>query len=73
MRTGDEKMSVKITLACLYLLIALNLAALVVSTSLPIRAASTYQDLIKDPNFTQAVQIIVEKCRVNVDIARVQC
>ena len=57
-------------------LTALNAVALTINVSLPLRAAvggKTYNDLISDPDFTRAVQSIVQKCRVNVDIATVVC
>jgi len=31
------------------------------------------QDLEADPDFAHAVQSIVEKCRINVDLAKMQC
>jgi len=57
-------------------LTALNAVVLTINVSLPVRAAvggKTYNDLISDPDFTRAVQSIVQKCRVNVDIATVVC
>jgi hypothetical protein len=57
-------------------LTALNAVALTINVSLPLRAAvggRAYNDLISDPDFTRAVQSIVQKCRVNVDIATVVC
>ena len=57
-------------------LTALNAVALTINVSLPLRAAvggKTYEDLVADPDFTRAVQSIVQKCRVNVDIAKVIC
>jgi hypothetical protein len=33
----------------------------------------SYQDLLRDPDFTRAVKSIAEQCRVNVDIARLKC
>jgi hypothetical protein len=58
------------------LLTALNIAVLMVNLSQPSRAASTgmsYQDLMRDPEFTRAVKAIVQGCRVNVDIAKLSC
>jgi hypothetical protein len=60
----------------LAVLIALNIVAFAINVSLPTRAAvggMTYQDLVGDPDFTRAVQSVVQKCRVNVDIARIDC
>jgi len=57
-------------------LTALNAVALTINVSLPLRAAvggKTYEDLVADPDFTRAVQSVVQKCRVNVDIATVVC
>jgi hypothetical protein len=58
------------TLVCL--LSALNVIALVLNLSQVTRAAvggMSYQDLLRDPDFTRAVKSIAEQCRVNVDIA----
>lgn len=60
----------------LVMLGALNAIALAANISLPTRAAvggMTYQNLVGDPDFTRAVQFIVQKCKVNVDIATVIC
>jgi len=57
-------------------LTALNAVALTINVSLPVRAefgGKTYRDLVTDPDFTSAVQSVVQKCRVNVDIAKVIC
>jgi hypothetical protein len=57
-------------------LTALNAVALAITVSLPTRAAvggKTYEDLVADPDFARAVQSIVQKCRVNVDIATIVC
>jgi hypothetical protein len=54
----------------------LNAIALATNLSLPTRAAvgrMSYQNLVADPDFTRAVQSIVQKCRVNVDIATIVC
>jgi hypothetical protein len=58
------------------LLTALNIAALIVNLSQPLRAAGagmSYQDLLRDPEFTRAVKTVVQECRVNVDIAKLSC
>jgi hypothetical protein len=61
-------------IAALCFLTALNITVLVISLSLTSKAATpSYQEMINDPSFTRAVQTIVEQCRVNVDIGRVQC
>jgi hypothetical protein len=57
-------------------LTALNAVALTINISLPVGAAvggKTYKDLVTDPDFTSAVHSVVQKCRVNVDIAKVIC
>ena len=67
-------MSHKAMIATLFLMTALNTTSLVMNFSLPSKAANpSYQELINDPNFTRAVTTIIERCRVNVDIGRVQC
>jgi hypothetical protein len=61
------------TLALLCLLSGLNAVALALNLSQPSRAAvhgMSYQDLLRDPDFTRAVKTITEQCSVNVDIAK---
>jgi hypothetical protein len=44
--------------------------------SQPSRAAvrgMSYQDLLRDPDFTRAVKTIAEQCSVNVDLAKLKC
>jgi hypothetical protein len=63
-------------LLLLCLLSALNAIALIVNLSQPSRAAvggMSYQDLLRDPDFTRAVKTIAQDCRVNVDIAKLVC
>jgi hypothetical protein len=63
-------------LLLLCLLSALNAITLIVSISQPSRAAvggMSYQDLLRDPDFTRAVKTIAQDCRVNVDIAKLVC
>ena len=58
------------------LLTALNIAALIVNLSQPSRAVGagmSYQDLLRDQEFTRAVKTVVQECRVNVDIAKLSC
>jgi hypothetical protein len=62
--------------AILSLLSALNVIALAVNVSLPSRAAvggMSYQDLMRDPDFTRAVKSIAQECKVNVDVAKLAC
>ena len=58
------------------LLTALNAGILVLQLSLPSKAAvagMNHQALSGDTDFKRAVQSVVEACRVNVDLAKVQC
>jgi hypothetical protein len=62
-------------LSLLCLLTALNLSGPVLNLS-PARAAiagMSYQELVRDPDFTRAVISIVQKCKVNVDLAKLDC
>jgi hypothetical protein len=61
-------------MATLCFLTVLNIMVLVISFSLPSKAVTpSYKEMINDPNFTRAVKTIIEQCRVNVDIGKVQC
>jgi hypothetical protein len=65
-----------VVVALLCLLSALNLFALVINNSPPSRAAAggmSYEDLMRDPDFTRAVKSIAQECKVNVDIAKLIC
>ena len=67
-------MTALVVLLCL--LTALNVSGLVLNFSLPSRAAvagMSYQDLVRDPDFTRAVQSIAQECKVNVDLAKLMC
>jgi hypothetical protein len=60
----------------LIVLTVLNGLALAINISRPTRAAvgaKAYEDLLDDPDFTLAVQAVVEKCKLNLDIAKLQC
>ena len=66
----------KMILITLCLLSALNAIALVLNLSWPAGAAvrgMSYQDLMRDADFTRAVKTIAEQCSVNVDIAKLKC
>ena len=66
----------KIIIIALCLLSVLNAVALAVNLSQPARAAvrgMSYQDLMRDPDFTRAVKTIAELCSVNVDLAKLKC
>ena len=63
-------------LALLCLLSGLNAIALIVNLSQPSRAAvggMSYQELVRDQDFTRAVKSIAQDCKVNVDIAKLSC
>jgi hypothetical protein len=71
-------MSPKITamFAVVGLLTALNIGVLVISISVPSKAANAglgSAKLVNDPDFARAVKSIVENCTVNVDLAKVKC
>ncbi len=58
------------------LLIALNAAVLILQLSASSNAAvggMNAQALANDSDFKLAVQTVVEACRVNVDLGKVQC
>jgi len=58
------------------LLTALNVSGMVLNLSVPASAAiakMSYQDLVRDPDFTRAVHSIVQKCKVNVELAKLDC
>jgi hypothetical protein len=60
----------------LIVLTVLNALALAINISRPTKAAvgaKSYEDLLDDPDFTLAVQAVIEKCKVNLDIAKLQC
>ena len=60
----------------LVVLTLLNALAWAINISLPTKAAvgsKSYEDLLDDPDFTLAVQAVIEKCKVNLDIAKLQC
>ena len=65
-----------LALLCLLLISGLNAIALIVNLSQPSRAAVgglSYQELVRDPDFTRAVKSIAQDCKVNVDIAKLVC
>ena len=70
-------MSRKVTVLALGLLTALNVLAPVINAASQQSKATmgnmSYEQLVRDPNFSRAVKSIVEKCRVNVDVAKLQC
>jgi hypothetical protein len=58
------------------LLTALNAAVLILQLSASSNAAvggMNAQSLASDSDFRSAVQTVVESCRVNVDLGKVQC
>ncbi len=69
-------MGQKVATTIVCLLLALNLAAMAVNFASPSAAAVTKlraHQLESDPDFVLAVRSIVQKCRVNVDLATVFC
>jgi hypothetical protein len=70
----SQRTATVLTLLCL--LSVLNGVALILNLSQPARAAvrgMSYQELLRDPDFTRAVRTIAEQCSVNVDIAKLKC
>jgi len=62
-----------LTLLCLS---ALNVIALVLNLSQVSWAAvggMSYQDLLRDPDFTRAVKSVAEQCTVNVEMGKLKC
>jgi len=60
----------------LSLLSALHVIALAINVSLPSKAAvggMSYEDLMRDPDFTRAVKSIAQECKVNVDVGKLTC
>ena len=69
-------MGQKVAATIVCFLLALNLAAMAVNFASPSAAATTKlraHQLESDPDFVRAVRSIVQKCRVNVDLATVFC
>ena len=65
-----------VVLVLLCLLSGLNGMALIVNLSQPSRAAvggMTYEDLVRDPDFTRAVKTIAQDCKVNAITAALVC
>ena len=69
-------MSSRALVVILSLLSALNVIALAINVSLPSKAAvggMSYEDLMRDPDFTRAVKSIAQECKVNVGVAKLMC
>jgi hypothetical protein len=69
-------MSVRAVTIILLVLTGINVIAVAINISSISRAAVAglgVQELVSDADFAGAVKSIVEKCRVNVDLARVSC
>ncbi len=69
-------MSLKAVTTLVGLLLALNLVVLALDFSSPSRAAVAgmkSRQLEADPDFVRAVRSIAEYCKVNVDLARLEC
>jgi hypothetical protein len=72
----EAGMTQKAAFALLGLLTAINIVALVINASPPSRAAvagMNYQLLVKDRDFSRAVKVVVESCKVNVDLGKLSC
>jgi hypothetical protein len=57
-------------------LTALNVIGLILNFSQPSGAAiagMSYQDLMRDQDFTRAVQSVAQDCKVNIDLAKLVC
>jgi hypothetical protein len=55
---------------------ALNVITLVLNLSQPTRAAvggMSYQDLLRDPDFTRAVKSITEQCKIDAVVSTLKC
>ena len=69
-------MSSRTTIAILFLLTTMNIAALAVNVSLPSRAAIaglSEQDLVRDADFQLAVKSVIEGCRVYFAVGKLKC
>jgi len=69
-------MSRRFALVSFGLLTTFNIIALLISTSPPSRAevaGMTYEQLVKDQDFSRAVKSLVESCEVNVDLGKLKC
>ena len=69
-------MSLKAATTLLGLLLALNLAVMAFNFASPSRAAIAgmkSRQLEADPDFVRAVRSIAEHCKVNGDLARLEC
>ena len=63
-------------LALILVATALNASILIFNLTLPSRAdvaGMDYRALVHVPDFKRAVQTIVEKCKANVELGKVQC
>jgi hypothetical protein len=72
----EPLMSRKGVTIMLFFLTAINAIVLAINVSPTARAAVaglSYKELMNDSDFARAVKSIVEKCSVNVDLARVKC
>jgi hypothetical protein len=72
--TMSRKTTVIVAIAGI--LTILNAGLLVLQLSPPSKAAIAGMDaqgLARDGDFKRAVQLVVEGCKVNVDLAKVQC
>ena len=69
-------MSRTLALVLFGMLTILNVVALVMGVSQPSSAevaGMTYEQLVRDQDFSRAVKSIVESCEVNVDLGKLRC
>ena len=69
-------MSRKAVTILLFFLTAANVIGLAMNVAATSRAAvagAGYKELMNDVDFTRAVKSVIERCSVNVDLARVIC
>jgi hypothetical protein len=69
-------MSRRAATTALAVLLVMNLIVLALNVSQVSRAAGVglkFQDLIADQGFVRAVKSVAEQCKVNVDLARLEC
>jgi hypothetical protein len=65
-----------LVLALILVATALNVSILIFNFTLPSRAAVAgmdYRALMTDSDFKRAVESVVQACRVNADLGKVQC
>lgn len=69
-------MSYRVLMTMMLVLTGLNVLALSINLAQQSKSAPsgmTYQELMRDSDFTRAVKSIVGACAVNIDIAKIRC